>query len=69
MLAKAIQGDTLDLICWRELGATANLVEQALDLNPGLADSVFISAGTLVILPDALPPAATPVLDLVQLWN
>ncbi|MGQ4828216.1 tail protein X, partial [Enterococcus faecalis] len=34
-----LAGDTLDLICWRELGTTTGgVVEQAYALNPGLAD-------------------------------
>ncbi|HYD23835.1 MAG TPA: tail protein X [Croceibacterium sp.] len=71
MRATAIDGDTLDLVCWRELGTTeAGIVEQALELNPGLADAgVTIAAGTALILPDAPAPAATPERELVQLWD
>jgi phage tail protein X len=71
MKATAIQGDTLDLICWRELGTTAaGVVEQALELNPGLADAgVVIPSGTAIALPAAPAPAATPVRTLVQLWD
>lgn len=71
MRVSTIQGDTLDLVCWRELGTTAaGVVEQALELNPGLADTgVVIASGTTVTLPAVPAPAATPVRELVQLWD
>ena len=69
MQVAAKQGDTVDLVCWRELGGTANLVEQTLELNPGIADTPIVAAGTIVTLPDAPPPSATPVIEMVQLWS
>ncbi|WP_439652450.1 tail protein X [Morganella morganii] len=33
----ALQGETLDALCYRVTGQTAGIVEQALELNPGLA--------------------------------
>jgi phage tail protein X len=65
----ARQGDTLDAICWRELGRTEAVVEQALALNPGLADiGPLLPAGTEVTLPEpaALAPA---VRETVKLWD
>ena len=38
MRVHAMQGDTLDLLCYRHLGATAGVVEKALELNTGIAD-------------------------------
>ena len=67
MLATAQQGDTLDLICWRELGSVAP-IEDVLDRNPGLADAAVLEPGTLVDLPDALP-ATVPDAGVVQLWD
>ena len=69
MKVRAIEGDTLDLICWRELGRTAGVVESALEANPGLADlGPVLPMGTPVVLPDvALTAAETR--DIVQLWN
>lgn len=67
--ATARAGDTLDLICWRELGTTA-LVEAAFELNRGLADAgPLLAEGTVVILPD--PPAAstTAARETVNLWD
>jgi phage tail protein X len=65
----AQQDDTLDLLCWRELGATSGLLEQAYALNRGLADAgPLLAEGTVVILPD--PPAATAALrETVNLWD
>jgi len=69
MIVSALQGDSLDLICWRELGTTDGVVEQALALNPGLAGAgPVIAAGTAVTLPE--PVAATPQRrETVNLWD
>ncbi|MGM0985438.1 MAG: tail protein X [Pseudomonadota bacterium] len=63
------QGETLDALCWRVLGQTAEVTEQALKLNPGLAGlGPILPHGTLVRLPDEQP--ATPrVVETVQLWT
>lgn len=67
--ATARDGDTVDLICWRELGKTAAVTEQVLALNPGLADlGVTLPAGTIVTLPD-LASVETPTIDIEQLWD
>ncbi|MDQ0314865.1 tail protein X [Amorphus orientalis] len=52
------EGITLDLLLWRRDGVRGReLVEAALDLNPGLADlGAVLPLGTVVFLPD--PPAA-----------
>jgi phage tail protein X len=69
LTAYAQQGDTLDLLVWRELGATEGLVEQALELNRGLADvGAILTEGQAVILPLVLT-APTPTTELVQLWS
>lgn len=36
----ALQGETLDSLCFRVLGQTAGVVERTLELNPGLAVTV-----------------------------
>jgi len=68
--ATAQQGDTLDLICWRELGTTTGgIVEQAMALNRGLSDNgPVLAAGTLVTLPD-LPATVAPARETVNLWD
>lgn len=68
--ATALQGETVDEVCWRVLGYTRTVVEQVLDLNPGLATlGPRLPAGTPIILPDASPSAATQTLETVSLWD
>lgn len=66
---RARQGDTLDAICWRELGATRGVVEATLELNPGLADlGPVLPEGTPVILPSRAT-VAPAVIPLLNLWD
>lgn len=68
MIVTARQGDTLDAICWRELGATAAVLEQAYLLNQNMADvGPVLAEGTIVTLPDA--PLASASLETVNLWD
>ncbi|RVU03935.1 phage tail protein [Novosphingobium umbonatum] len=69
--ATALDGETVDEICWRMLGATAGVTEQVLALNAGLAAAgPRLPAGTQVTLPDTASAAtATATIDIVQLWN
>lgn len=67
MQVRAIQGDTVDLLCQRHLGQTAQITEQVLAENPGIAAlGPILPNGTLVTLPDAAPAKTT---QLVQLWD
>lgn len=67
--ATAIEGETVDAICWRALGRTRAVTEQVLALNPGLADlGTRLPAGTVVILPE-LAATAPAVLETVKLWD
>lgn len=69
MIVTARQGDTLDLICWRELGTTAGVLETAYELNRGLADAgPVLAEGAVVTLPDA-PAAAAARLETFTLWD
>jgi len=70
MRVRAMQGDTLDALCYRHLGVTAGVVERALELNPGLSShGPVIPHGTPVDLPD-ITTAKTPAERvLVQLWD
>lgn len=65
-----LQGDTMDLLCWRELGTTSGgVVEQAYVLNQNLADQgVILPARTDVILP-AVSTAQPGTLETVSLWD
>jgi len=67
--ATALDGETVDAICWRVLGRTAGTTEQVLGLNPGLTSlGPRLPGGTVVILPDAIS-AASATIDIVQLWD
>lgn len=67
--AKALDGETVDEICWRVLGKTASVTEQVLGLNPGLCEKgPRLPGGTSVTLPTPTA-AATSTLDIVQLWD
>lgn len=73
MIAVAQDGETLDAVCWRVLGRTAGVSEQAYDLNPGLADlGPLLPGGTRIVLPDIASPAAAPApvrRETVKLWD
>lgn len=61
------QNDTLDRLCQRYLGTTAGVTEQALTLNPGLAElGPLLPQGTVVRLPQRAPPSTRPT---VNLWD
>ena len=69
MIVSALQGDTLDLLCWRHMGTTAGVVEEAYRINPGLADQgPILPEGIAVTLPER--PASTPATrETVNLWD
>lgn len=70
MIVRAIEGDTLDAICWRVLGTTVDVVALALGRNPGLAATgPEIEAGTQIDLPDATAGSTSETITLVQLWD
>lgn len=59
-------GDTLDLVLWRETGSTAAL-SAALEINPGLAAAGPVyPAGVTLRLPADAPAAA---LAPIRLWG
>ena len=64
---RSVEGDTVDLICYREFGYTEEITEQLLALNPGLADvGPVIPVGTAIVLPAV---AAAPVTNTLNLWD
>lgn len=64
---RALQGDTVDAICWRVYGRTAGLTEAVLEANPGLADlGPVIPQGHRVNLPAQAPQ---PQRQTVNLWD
>jgi phage tail protein X len=67
MQVRTIQGDTVDLLCWRHLRRTQGVVEATLRLNPGLADlGRILPAGIIVELAQ---PAAASARAVVKLWD
>jgi len=71
MQVRALQGDTVDLLCWRHLGVTSGVVEQTLQLNHGLVShGPVIPEGLTVILPDLPTSTAAPQADTtIKLWD
>lgn len=67
--ATAFAGETLDAICWRVLGRTQGVTEQAYALNPGLAAAgPQLAEGTLVQLPNATAPTSA-MRETIKLWD
>jgi phage tail protein X len=63
----ALQGDTVDAICWRYYGRTQGVVEQVYSRNVGLADTgAILPHGQPVELPDV---TAAPQRETVNLWD
>lgn len=63
----ALQGDTVDEICYRYYGRTQQAVEQVYAANPGLAErGAVLPHGCALTLPE-LPEAATG--ETVNLWD
>ncbi|MEQ5834232.1 tail protein X [Marinobacter sp. NFXS9] len=64
---RAIQGDTVDRICYRHYGYTAGVTEAVYEANPGLAElGPILPTGTKVTLPEV---AEAPTRTTVQLWD
>ena len=70
LIATTMEGDTLDLLCWRELGTTSGgVVEQAYVLNQNLADAgPILPPLTDVVLP-AITAATPTARETVNLWD
>lgn len=65
---RAMQGDTVDLICWRHYGTTANVTEAVYEANPGLAElGPILPHGHTINLPkiESTAPASTEL----ALWE
>ena len=66
MNVRSMQGDTVDLMCWRYYGRTDGTVEAVLEANAGLADlGTVLPLGTVVEMPDLTTVESTaPLLQL-----
>ncbi len=68
MRVMAVQGDTLDQLCWRHLRRTQGVVEATLEANPQLAAlGATLPAGTWVDL--VLPAQAPASTETIKLWD
>lgn len=66
----ARQGDTLDLLLWRDAGLGPDHLTRVLDANPGLTDlGTTLPLGTLVTVPATSASTATGVRTITQLWD
>ncbi|WP_435635339.1 tail protein X [Pseudomonas solani] len=64
---RALQGETLDALCWRLYGRTAGVTEAVLEANPGLADlGPHLPQGHRILLPAQAPQ---PQRQAVALWD
>lgn len=69
MQVRATQGDTIDSLCNRHLGSSAQ-VEAVIELNQGIAAlGPVIPNGTLVTLPDVTTSETSPSTTTIQLWD
>lgn len=65
----ALQGETIDALVWRVLGADVTVVGDVLNLNRGLAAlGPVLPEGTPVTLPVKSAPAVA-TRETVQLWD
>lgn len=64
---RALQGDSVDALCWRHYGRTQGMPEAVFEANPGLAShGPVLPQGLAVFLPDRPAPTQRPT---VQLWD
>lgn len=66
MKVKALDGDTVDLLCNRHYGTTQGVTEQVLAANPGLSRHLFLKPGQEVELPERIREKQR---ETVQLWD
>ncbi|EHD23636.1 MULTISPECIES: tail protein X [Brenneria] len=66
MKVKALQGDTVDQLCYRHYGRTEGVTETVVAANPGLSNQLFLAAGQEIELPEITESAEQ---ETVQLWD
>ena len=65
----SIQGDTVDLICWKHYGKSSGVVEEVLNYNPHLSDlDPILPIGTQILLPE-ISSNQTNTKATIQLWD
>ena len=69
-IVTTIAGDTMDLVCWRELGTTSGgVVEAALALNQNLCNTGPVLPAPIDIVLPVITSAAPAPIETVQLWD
>lgn len=64
-----VQGDTVDLICWKHYGQSSGMVEQVLNANPHLAGlDPILPIGTEIDLPE-ISNNQQDSKATIQLWD
>ena len=52
---RAVDGDRLDLICWKHYGTLdGRVVEQVLEANKGLEMATLLASGVKIVLPEII---------------
>lgn len=70
MKVKALEGDTVDSLCFRYYGTTQGVTEKVLDANPGLCQQVFLDAGQEVEMPEPEKKKREMILThCVHIWK
>ena len=65
--ARTLQGESVDALCWRHYGRTADVVEAVLEANPGLAGlGPVLPQGLQVRMPVG---TAKQIQTVIQLWD
>lgn len=65
---RSVEGDTVDKICQRYLGQTADIAEQVLDTNRHIAAlGPVLPANTELQLP--MQPISAPQVAFINLWD
>ena len=65
MKVKALEGDTVDSLCFRYYGTTQGVTEKVQDANPGLCQYVFMADRQGVELPEPEKKKR----EMIQLWG
>ena len=65
MKVKALEGDTVDSLCFRYYGTMQGVTEKVLDANPGLCQQVFLDAWQEVEMPEPEKKKR----EMIQLWG
>jgi phage tail protein X len=69
-LTTTLDGDTVDQICWRELGTTSGgVVETTYRLNRGFADYGPTLPGDIDIVLPVIANNAPSIIAMVNLWD